>query len=226
MRKEYLTVAVANIIVFIFGALLVINPSMGMTDVNFMFFVIMIFYGLVNYILYLITRKKDDYEYLFVSLVSIVVGTAGSVFNSENSAMVLSLSLMSWVAMMAIIKLIKIDYYHDRNNPLCFLRTITFVLFLIVGTLICVNLFYNIKIQSIMLGFLLISIAILDVFDPVVGIVMYLHQEKLEKEALKKEILKEMQAKKKKSIKLEKTDANKSTKKNSTKSKAKENKAN
>ena len=67
MRKEYLTVAVANIIVFIFGALLVINPSMGMTDVNFMFFVIMIFYGLVNYILYLITRKKDDYEYFFVS---------------------------------------------------------------------------------------------------------------------------------------------------------------
>ncbi len=144
-----------------------ISPSLGMDDVNYLFFIVMLFYGLVSYTLYMFIRRKDDYEYLFIALASVIAGTAGVIFHDESSTLVLSLSLVAWISMVAIIKLIKMDYYHDRNDILWFIRTITFVLFLIIGTLTCVNLYYNIKIQSLMLGFFLISVSILELFDPI-----------------------------------------------------------
>ncbi len=171
MKKQFAELS-CFLLIFIVGSLLLVVPTLGFTNINTLFFAIMIFHGLLSYILYMIIREKDDYEYLFTSLASVLAACGGVVFQNYNSQMVLSLSLIGWIAMVAIIKLIKMDYYHDRNNILWFIRTISFVLFLIVGTLTCVNLYYNIEIQSAMLGFFLIIVAILESLDPLVKIIL------------------------------------------------------
>ncbi len=171
MKKQFAELS-SFLLIFIVGSLLLVVPTLGFTNINTLFFAIMIFHGLLSYILYMIIREKDDYEYLFTSLASVLAACGGIVFQNYNSQMVLSLSLIGWIAIVAIIKLIKMDYYHDRNNILWFIRTISFVLFLIVGTLTCVNLYYNIEIQSVMLGFFLIIVAILESLDPLVKIIL------------------------------------------------------
>lgn len=168
MKKNQIAELICFLLIFILGCTLMLFPGLGFDDMNYLFFIVMTFYGLLSYILYMIVRRKDDYEYLFIALVSIIAAAAGVTFQYENPKMVLSLSLIGWISMVAIIKLIKMDYYNDRNNILWFVRTITFVLFLIVGTLTCVNLYYNIEIQSLMLGFFLVIVAILESFDPLV----------------------------------------------------------
>lgn len=172
MKKYHITQFICNFLILCLGAILMIKPSLGMEDVNYLFFVIMLFYGMISYIHYMIIRRKDDYEYLFISLASIISGCGGIVLHSENPALVLSLSLIAWISMVAVIKLIKMDYYHDRNNILWLVRTITFVLFLIIGTLTCVNLYYNIEIQSLMLGFFLICVSVLEIFDPIIDYII------------------------------------------------------
>ena len=121
------------------------------------------------------------YEYLFTSLVSVIAGASGLTFREQDPNLVLSLSLMAWVSMMAIIKLIKIDYYHDRNDYLWLIRSFTFVIFLIVGSLTCVNLYYNNDIQILMLGFFLVFVAILESFDPIVKYMVKRRRKKITK---------------------------------------------
>ena len=160
MKKYQISQFICFFIIFCLGAALMIYPSLGFKNINQLFFLIMLIYGFLSYVLYMLIRRKDDYEYLYISLASVFLP-------KENVNLVLSLSLVGWMSLVAIIKLIKVDYYHDRNDILWFVRSITFVLFLIIGTLTAVNLYYNIEIQSLMLGFFLISVSILEVFDPV-----------------------------------------------------------
>ena len=168
MKKYHIAQLICFLFIFCLGASFLINPSLGLDNENYLFFIAMMFYGMMSYVLYMIIRRKGDYEYLFTALVSVIAGAAGLILHNNNSTLVLSLSLVGWIAMVSVIKLIKIDYYHDRNNILWFVRTITFVLFLIVGTLTCVNLYYNIEVQSLMLGFFFMSVSILEIFDPIV----------------------------------------------------------
>ena len=168
MKKKQIIELSSFLLIFILGISLIAIPTFGFEDINYLFFIVMVIYGLISYVLYMMTRTEGDYEYLFISLACVLAGTAGLTFHFENPQMVLPLSLVGWISMVAIIKLIKMDYYHDRDNVLWFVRTICFVLLLIVGTITCINLYFNIKIQSIMLGFFIMVVAILESFDPIV----------------------------------------------------------
>ncbi len=167
MKKYQISQFICFFIIFCLGAALMIYPSLGFKNINQLFFLIMLIYGFLSYVLYMLIRRKDDYEYLYISLASVIIAMIEVFLPKENVNLVLSLSLVGWMSLVAIIKLIKVDYYHDRNDILWFVRSITFVLFLIIGTLTAVNLYYNIEVQSLMLGFFLISVSILEVFDPV-----------------------------------------------------------
>lgn len=173
MKKNYIIIQfIAFLMIFLIGASLLIFPSLGFENENYLFFMLMVSYSLISYVLYMSIRREKDYEYLLISLVSLIAGISGVVFNNQSTKLVLSLSLIGWISMVAIIKLIKIDYYHDNDNRLWIVRTITFVLFIIIGTLTSVNLYYNIKIQSLMLGFLFIVISILESFDPIFDLII------------------------------------------------------
>lgn len=168
MKKRQIYELSSFLLIFILGISLIAIPTFGFEDINYLFFIVMIIYGLISYVLYMLTRQEGDYEHLFISLACVLAGTAGLTFHFENPQMVLPLALIGWISMVAIIKLIKMDYYHDRDNVLWFVRTICFVLLLIFGTITCINLYFNSKIQSIMLGFFIMVVAILESFDPIV----------------------------------------------------------
>lgn len=166
MNRYHKAQFICFFLILCLGASLMVYPSLGLNNINYLYCLIMLFTGFIYYTLYILIRRENDYEYLYIALISVISGTIG-MFVKNNSHLVLSLSLVLFMSLTAIVKLIKIDYYHDRNNILWFIRTISFVIFLIIGTLTCINLFYNIKIQSLMLGFFLIAVSILEMFDPI-----------------------------------------------------------
>lgn len=221
MKKYHVVQFICFLLVFLVGASLMVYPSLGLSDPNYLFFIIMMFYGLMTYILYLLVRRKDDYEYLFVALISVVAGASGILFRGKNPTMVLSLSLIGWMSFVSMVKLIKIDYYHDRGNVLWLIRTITFALYIIITTLTCINLYYNIEVQSLMLGYLFMIVPILECFDPISDYLVNKNIKQHLKSDLKpiviKNDIKELREEKKKEIK--KTSATK-TKKSSTTKKA------
>ena len=172
MKRKQVYSLISDGLIFVLSIILLFIPFTGFDDINLLFFIFMLFYSLITFMLYILTRRKDDYEYLFITLASVLAASSAVCFDLENPHMVIPFSLIGWISMVAVIKLIKMDYYHDRNNILWFLRCITFVLFLIIGTVTCVNLFYNTSTQIIMLGFFFMICSILESFEPLVEYVV------------------------------------------------------
>ena len=82
---------------------------------------------------------------------------------------------MIWMALMCLIKLKKADFYHDRKNKMWLLRLFILFTFLTTGLLTGINLYYEVDVQTIIIGFFFLINGILDTIDP---IVLYLMENK------------------------------------------------
>ena len=73
---------------------------------------------------------------------------------------------------MAVIKLIKLDYYHDRENGMFYVNLVTFSLFLLIGILTSVNLYFSETVQVLMLGFFFVINGLLNLAEDAIRILV------------------------------------------------------
>jgi uncharacterized membrane protein HdeD (DUF308 family) len=140
-------------IILILGILLIIFPWFGLDNPSILLYVLFAIYAGIELIEYIIARSKGDNESLYTFIACALAAISGFKFSSYSTPKVLSITLMSWIGIMTIIKLIKLDYYHDRNNGMVYVNLVTFSLFLLLGILTSVNLYFNQTVQTLMLGF-------------------------------------------------------------------------
>ena len=100
-------------------------------------------YAILNLIKFLLTSKSKDYEGLFTSLASIIVFIIALKLNISQVPWYLALSLLIWIILLSLIKLKKSDYYNDRKNRMWIIKVISLVLFILVGLLTTMNLYYE-----------------------------------------------------------------------------------
>lgn len=161
---------IISTVIIIMGLLLLILSSATNARPITMLYIVFTIYSIIKIEEYFITKPKNDYEELYTAIICAIAALSGFKFNSYNTQMVLALTLISWVSAMCIIKLIKIDYYHDRNNKMMYINLGTFFLFLLLGLLTSINLYFSEQIQSLMLGFYFIIIGILDITEDLIRI--------------------------------------------------------
>lgn len=140
-------------LILLLGILLIIFPWFAVDEPTTLLYILFAIYAAISLIEFILTRQKDDYEYLSTSIACILASISGLKFGSYKTPMVLSITLISWVGIMAIIKLIKLDYYHDRESGMFYVNLITFALFILLGILTSVNLYFNETVETLMLGF-------------------------------------------------------------------------
>lgn len=161
---------IVSIVLIVMGLLLLILSSATNARPVTMLYVVFTIYSVIKAEEYFITKPKDDYEELYSAIVCGVAALSGFKFNMYNPQMVLALTLVSWVGAMCVIKLIKIDYYHDRKNKMMYINLGTFFLFLLLGLLTSINLYFSEQVQSLMLGFYFIVIGLLDMSEDLIRI--------------------------------------------------------
>lgn len=162
--KSVLNISVSFILILL-GITLLIFPWFGEVKPNKLLYIIFSVYGLIKMIEYLLTRKDKDYEDLYTSIACLLAASSGLKFLKLSTPMVLSITLVSWVAIMAIIKLIKLDYYHDNESKMFYVNLITFSLFILLGLLTSINLYYEVTVQTLMLGFFFIVNGLLNLAE-------------------------------------------------------------
>jgi len=133
-----------------------------------LFYYIMYFCAVIKLIEYFITKEDGDYENILVAMVSVIAGTAGIVFHFSNTPIVLSITLISWVSALAIIKLIKVDYLMDRKNKMWYAEIITLGIFVLIGILTSINLYFSASVQTLMLGFFFLTMGIVEMVYPLI----------------------------------------------------------
>lgn len=207
MKNKKLFSIISSLAILFIGIFLLVFPNLivDVDNVNTLFYTIMYIYAMIIFCDYFITREDGDYEKLFTALACTLAGTSGIIFNLESTPMVLSLTLISWVSIMAIIKLIKVDYLMDRNNKMWNVKIVLFGSFILIGILTSINLYYEITTQTLILGFFFLINGLLELSYPLIeGFYdKYLdkfkkdYQKEIKKEITKTEIKKNKKFKKK-----------------------------
>jgi uncharacterized membrane protein HdeD (DUF308 family) len=162
-QKVDLVVAIALILL---GIVLILLPNFKINDVSKILFVVMMVYATLNMIQFILTKNSKDYEGLFTSILSYVIGISGLVFNLFDNPLNLAVTLFSWIILMSLIKFKKCDYYNDRKNKMWIIRIVTLILFIITGILTCINLYYSKNIQVLLIGLFFYIHGILEIIDP------------------------------------------------------------
>ncbi|MDD4187719.1 MAG: DUF308 domain-containing protein [Bacilli bacterium] len=162
--KNILNIGV-SIILILMGVFLLVFPLFGSTAPNRLLYILFIIYGGIKTIEYILTRNEKDYEDLYTGIACLLAAASGIKFVSYTVPLVLSITLFSWVGIMAIIKLIKLDYYHDRDHLMFYVNLVTFSLFILLGLLTCINLYYELSVQILILGFFFVINGLLNLAE-------------------------------------------------------------
>ena len=173
-KKQKVDLSIAILLILI-GIVLTILPKFNLTNINIILFIVMMIYATLNMVQYVLTKKSNDMEGLFTSLLSYTVGILGLTFNLFNNLLQMVLLLLAWIILMSLIKLKKCDYYNDCHNKMWILKITTLSLFILTGIITCINLYYSNDIQLIILGFFFYIHGILEMIDP---ITIYLMENK------------------------------------------------
>ena len=105
---------------------------------------------------------------MYTTFASLVAMLESIIFNMNENYKLTALVLMTWITFMSLIKLKKADYYHDKNDRMWKIRSLTLVLFILSGLLTSVNLFYDNEIRLIIIGYFFFIHAILEIIDPII----------------------------------------------------------
>ena len=140
-RTDKINLIISGVILFLGLMLIILSPATDYAPITMLYLTFMV-YSLIKILEYFLTKPKDDYEELYTTI----------------------------VCAMAIIKLIKIDYLHDRNDKMMYINLGTFFLFLLLGLLTSINLYFSETVQFLMLGFFFICVGILDLTEDLIKI--------------------------------------------------------
>lgn|SRR5574344_1389739 len=166
MKIKQIVDLIVNLSLTIMGVVVISLGIAGYSNVKLIFMLVMFLYGLSNLIKYLLTSKSKDYEGLYTFLASFAIGII-SIFLKFNSANVLSMLLLGWITIMAIIKFIKTDYYNDRRDRMWKVRIFILIMFIVIGVLTCVSLNYRENVQVLVIGYFFFIHGVLEDIDPI-----------------------------------------------------------
>lgn len=167
MKYKQKVDSLTAIILLIVAIIMLTTPILKITNIKYLFFVLMIIYALANLMQFILTKNSKDYEGLYTSVVSLGVGLVGITLNFSNTIQ-LSLSLLTWVFLMSIVKLVKTNYYHDLNDRMYKFRIVSLILFIILGILTSINLYFSKEVDVIVLGFFFFFHGSLELMDPLI----------------------------------------------------------
>lgn len=168
MEKKQKIDTIIALISILVGVVLLILPILGITSLKWISLAIFSLYTVISIVQFLLTRESKDYEGLHSALASITVVIAHFFFDPAESPRVMAIFILVWVLLMALTKLKKADYYHDRRDRMWKYSAANLGLFILTGLLASINLAYGIETQIIVLGFFILINGILELFEPIV----------------------------------------------------------
>lgn len=168
-KRDKMNLLVSGVLI-LFGIILVIYPLFGELSPIKLLYMLFSIYGIVKLIEFVKSKTYGDKEDLFSGIICVIYALVGIKLMNNDAPVVLSISLASWTGFMAIIKLIKLDYYHDRSSEMITTNLTTFALFLLLGLLTSINLYFDNTVQTLILGYFFIINGLLNLLEDAVRI--------------------------------------------------------
>ena len=167
--RDKTNLIVSSVLVLL-GILMLGVSFLKFLEPNSILYVTFSIYSLIKIIEVIISGKVGDNEDIYTAIACALAAISGFKFMDYDTPMVLGITLAAWVGIMSIIKLIKLDYYHDRENGMFYVNLVTFSLFILIGLLTSINLYFSETVQILMLGFFFVINGLLNLAEDAIRI--------------------------------------------------------
>ncbi len=169
-KRKFLVNIIGNLIIFLSGIAYISMPTyygidmMENIEINNLFLSFTIIYATVNLGIFLILGKNPNNESINLCIISSISGILNIILaNYTEKAFMISFAVL--IFLITAIKLFTVDYYHDRKDAYYYIEGLCLGVFFIVGIVTAINMFGSSYLQTMMLGFFIVIIGILRIFN-------------------------------------------------------------
>ena len=107
---------------------------------------------------------------LYKSLAALIASVSGLLYMDKTTNLVVGYTLVGWLVIMLVIKLIKIEDLRNKLNNGVFINIFTMSLFILLGFLVSTNIFMGITNIPLLLGFFFIANGVINIGETISNI--------------------------------------------------------
>lgn len=167
VKSKNIILIITSILILFLGISFFLTDYVTFFKSSEIFYVIMLLYFGLEFTNYLLTKKITGMHSLYVSLACIIASVSGLRYINEASNMVISFTLIGWMIIMLIIKLIRIEDLRNNNNYSVFINIFTMSIFILLGFLTITNIYKEMSNINLMLGFFFTVNGILNLVETI-----------------------------------------------------------
>lgn len=161
MKRYYLAQLVIDFVMIVLGFIIFMFPNVASLSANMVFYTMMSIYAGLELCEYFISGQKSK-ESLYLFIASATGAFSGFFLRNYPPNGVLSVTLVVWLLMISIIKIIGFETIYKRKTNLFIIKLTSMSIILLIGLLVAANIYYRISSIGYMLTLLYMSYGILE----------------------------------------------------------------
>lgn len=165
VKTKNIVLTITSILTLLLGLSFFFDKYIEFLDGCKIFYVVMLLYFGLEFANYLLTKKYTGMHHLYKSLACIIASVSGLLYMDQPSNYVIGFTLIGWLVIMLIIKLIKIEELRNKLNYSIFFNLFSMSLFILLGFLVVTNVIQGITNQCLILGFFFTANGILNLLE-------------------------------------------------------------
>lgn len=160
MKNHYRVQLVIDVVLIVLGFIIYMFPHVTSLSASMVFYTLMSIYAGLELIEYFVS--VDSKESLCLFFAASVCAFSGFFLRVYDTNIVLSITLVAWTFMVAVIKIIALEKIYVKKANLFLIKLTAASVVVLIGILVSVNIFYRISIISYMLALLYICYGFLE----------------------------------------------------------------
>lgn len=161
MKRYYFVQLVIDIVIIFLGFIVCLFPSISEINANMVFYILMVIYAGLELCEYIISNRSVK-EGLYLFFASGTCAFSSFFLKEYSTHAVISITLVVWLLMITIIKMIHLENIGNRKSRLFIIKLTTMSINILIGLLISSNIFFQMSKVGYMLAILYISYGFLE----------------------------------------------------------------
>lgn len=161
MKKYYLAQLVIDFVMIILGFIIFMFPSVAGLSANMVFYTMMSIYAGLELCEYFLSEKSSN-ESLYLFIASATGAFSGFFLRNYPSNGVLSVTLIVWILMVSIIKIMGFETIYKKKTNLFIIKLSAMSILILIALMVSVNIYFRISTIGYMLTLLYMSYGVLE----------------------------------------------------------------
>lgn len=162
MKKTYVVQLIIDAVVVLMGICLFLFPNVASLSPTMIFSLMMVIYAGLELCEYIFDHSRR--EPLFIFIAAALSAFASYFLHSYDAHYVISLTLVVWIIIFAIVKIITLEEIHAKKSNLFIIKLVSTSMLVILGILVSISIYFRISDIGYALALMYLSYGAIEAF--------------------------------------------------------------